>query len=99
MAPRIGNVDRLVIEPDTLRLVIGETGAFRTIAEDPGAVWRCFWPASDTTIVGLSSQETWSDEPFEVTARKQGEALVAVRFVHGGRPDSHVADSAVVLVR
>ena len=99
-------VGRVVIEPDTLRLVIGETGELSATAymspsgEEAGLV-DLYWTASDTTIVGLSSEQLRSDEPLEVTARMPGKALVVVS---NGRPElcpncSFVVDTAVVLVR
>ncbi len=89
-------VTRVVIEPDTLRLVIGETGeliatAYNRSGDTTFAVF--IWTASDTTILGLSSEENFSGKPFKVTARKQGEALVAVSLPF------EVTDTAVVLVR
>ncbi len=90
-------VTRVVIEPDTLRLVIGETGeliatAYNRSGDTTFAVFT--WTASDTTIAGLSSEENFSGRPFKVTARKQGEALVVVSLSF-----PEVADTTVVLVR
>ena len=85
----------VVIEPDTLRLVIGETGELIATAYNRSGdttFARFIWTASDTTILGLSS-ESFSGRPFKVTARKQGEALVAVSLPF------EVTDTAVVLVR